>query len=440
MKQKIRVILLGCVISIVFLECCLRAGSLIYSYVSRNVSAKSPATSHTYTVICLGNSYTYGSGAPKGSRYPDFLQQMSDRQLPKSNVRINNRGVVALNTAELVYELENLTGDLHPDMVILQIGEANRMNRYRFGDYLKREKIHSNELRSVYLRAQDIGYHFKVYKLVIFLRYSIKELFESKMNAREPRPMEYSELLRWLNDSMVAVMDEGRNMSSVFNDEKRICLATDVFKKATQDDPSNPINYYALGRLYCIQGQFDKGLETFIKGIRINPSYRGEIENRNYIGLRRLHEYSHDDKLHQKIRSFMREFSRTHPAEAVNLMKLDDEEILNWISADIDEIVKVLRERNIRIILQNYPPALGKGTNAEWRMKVNTLLREKAEDLCLPFVDNEKLFTEAFKADVDRSYYAADGHCNWKGYQLMAKNVFEVVVNELLLGNGHAQE
>jgi hypothetical protein len=86
-----------------------------------------------------------------------------------------------------------------------------------------------------------------------------------------------------------------------------------------------------------------------------------------------------------------------------------------------DEMVALAREKGVKLIVQNYPSDY---TSA------NAMLREVATKYDLPLVDNEAIFANLLK-DGDRSdYLEDDDHCTSKGYAVIARALFEVLVQQ----------
>ena len=57
------------------------------------------------TVVCIGDSFTYGMGAPEGHSYPDYLQRRFDADRP-GEVRVVNLGRGGSNSSQAVIALE----------------------------------------------------------------------------------------------------------------------------------------------------------------------------------------------------------------------------------------------------------------------------------------------------------------------------------------------
>ncbi len=81
MKRKILFVLFAFVSALIFLELFLQLGACVVLRVREK--DKSSAKKQVYRILCLGDSFTYGLGAPKGKSYPDQLQILLDTRAGK---------------------------------------------------------------------------------------------------------------------------------------------------------------------------------------------------------------------------------------------------------------------------------------------------------------------------------------------------------------------
>jgi hypothetical protein len=101
-----------------------------------------------------------------------------------------------------------------------------------------------------------------------------------------------------------------------------------------------------------------------------------------------------------------------------------------WVESDIAESIKIIRRRGIKVILQNYPLC----PISSDRKFYNDAIDDVAARLHVPLVNNERIFQEVInKGGKFEDYFIADGHCNSRGYQLMATNVYNKILEEGIL-------
>ncbi|PIU20465.1 MAG: hypothetical protein COT18_02130, partial [Elusimicrobia bacterium CG08_land_8_20_14_0_20_59_10] len=93
-------------------------------------AGKSPA----YTILCVGDSFTYGAGAPEESSYPRQLETVLQERFPGRAFRVINFGESAQNTAQLLDRLPQALGETRPDAVVLLSGINNFWNYWGYRD------------------------------------------------------------------------------------------------------------------------------------------------------------------------------------------------------------------------------------------------------------------------------------------------------------------
>lgn len=115
--------------------------------------------------MALGNSHTYGVGAPMGMDYPAQLERfLNDERGIK--YQVSNRGLRNINSTFIVENLEQWIKEDQPDLVFLMVGEPNYWNRYGYWDFLKEK---NNEQTAGVLEKFDFLRLFSTYKFVELL-------------------------------------------------------------------------------------------------------------------------------------------------------------------------------------------------------------------------------------------------------------------------------
>ncbi len=116
MKQKVLFLLLGFILAVIFLEIFLQLGAWVV--LRAREKDKSGSKKQAYRVLCLGDSFTYGLGAPKGRSYPDQLQVLLDSRAGKNKFQVINAGHPGMNTALLEKEIKHKINNYKPDLVL----------------------------------------------------------------------------------------------------------------------------------------------------------------------------------------------------------------------------------------------------------------------------------------------------------------------------------
>jgi len=91
------------------------------------VRATPTAVGEPYTILCLGDSHTYGAPLPREESYPAQLQARLDADLP-DRYRVVNLGAPGANTAMVARHFEENVRRHRPDLVILWVGVNNVWN------------------------------------------------------------------------------------------------------------------------------------------------------------------------------------------------------------------------------------------------------------------------------------------------------------------------
>ena len=88
----------------------------------------SVASAETITLLCVGDSHTYGASLPREDSYPAQLEVLLERSFPGRDFRVLNRGVPGVNSAFVANRLEHQILQHRPRMVLVWVGTNNRWN------------------------------------------------------------------------------------------------------------------------------------------------------------------------------------------------------------------------------------------------------------------------------------------------------------------------
>ncbi len=222
----------------------------------------------------------------------------------------------------------------------------------------------------------------------------------------------YAEAIKWFKKGIEvdpANVANYHGMGESYRSQGSYAEAIKWFKKGIKTDPAEGSNYYGMGESYRGKGDYQEAIKWFKKGIEIDPSNVS-----NYHSMCRLRASIKPEE-YVEIIDFLRDLARSNPfiLDYIEMLKRQDvdREIDNWIKSGIGNIVKICQGEGIKIILQNYPSG----------DVVNQVIKEVAKEYTLAFVDNEQAFNELGRRE---DYFLPDGHCNEKGYTIMANNIY----------------
>ena len=85
-----------------------------------------PSTART--ILCVGDSFTFGVGAPPGQCYPEQLQRLLDRRHGAGRWRVINDGYPGRDSAQMLQALERRLERVRPSVMIVLAGLNNDWN------------------------------------------------------------------------------------------------------------------------------------------------------------------------------------------------------------------------------------------------------------------------------------------------------------------------
>lgn len=407
--QKILVFFAGLFAAILLLEAGLRLVGGMQK--SRSFYKKiNGAAEDVYTILCLGNCFTYGTGALAGESYPDHLQRIFDAENKAGKVIVVNRGRPSLNSADILRELETDIKEIKPDLIILMTGGPNFYTRKGYGTYLARTRKDISFFRKMFYYLHDYLYQARVYKLFILLRERIKTKITSKNSTVETE--------KWLLD---ALRSKYSNAAASAVDEEKLKEAASLLRKKIEREPNDPRNYLNLGYICFIQDDYEGAIGWHFKGIKATPGFE-----QNYIAIESVRNYAESEKVNKFTDRLIYQLKKANPSRVKDFMLLTKKEIIDWAGSDTRDIIKIIKSKKIGVIIQNYPYDDTLGENA--------LLVKIANDENIPFVDNERLFQKMReRGENSKDYHVvySDGkegiHLNSEGYKVMAVAVYESI-------------
>ena len=389
-----------------------------------------------YTILCLGNSYTLGVGAPKGESYPAQLQRLFDKEIEGKKIKVKNGGVGGQNSAELLALLENNIKNTKPGLIILQTGQANQGNQYKYTTYLTRKYGTTAVPKKFNFVLNDFLYKSRVYRLSQLLINNVKAKIKASPQRKRDYvylqfDKEYSEAISWLQrkEYLWAATASNRPYIDQDIDPEKAEQLINLFTKRIKCIPKDPDAYARIGQIYSLQKKYAEAMKWLIEGIKVSPSPRDVMVNYNYIYFRRIYNESGDKDIKQAADKFIREFSKSNPGYQENFLFLTKDEIFKWTESDIREIIRIAQKEKIKVILQNYP-----ATVLVDDFFYNVLLPKIAKELNVYFVDNNKIFQDLLDSGVKHDdLFAPDNHCNAKGYGVMAMSIFNKIKEEKIV-------
>ena len=100
--------------------------------------------------------------------------------------------------------------------------------------------------------------------------------------------------------------------------------------------------------------------------------------------------------------------------------------VSGWIKSDLIKIIEICKSLGIKVIMQNYPLH----SIAIPELNTNNVIYEIAkENPDLSFIDNRLIFS-LLNEPIDNYFEQFGSHPNQNGYGIMAKNLFNKIMEE----------
>ena len=416
-REKLIVFILGLILIMVILEIVLRIigyGEVRSPAFNEKVCHKGP---NDYVILCIGDSFTAGCESPPDKSYPRQLEELLNAEVKRENFRVINKGMGAYNTAQILSELNRNIQTTNPDLVILLAGGSNLWNAWGYRQYL--------EKRSPLFGLQDIIYRIRLFKLVKLIAIDMQnKLKKQKVDSLNT----FSRQDFLMNESpldAVYYQDKARS----YEEKGMYKEAVEYYLKETEIDPDNHALYGCIGSIYCNKlNNSEEGIKMLQRAIEINPNCSFWF----YMLLDK--EYRGNE---EKLAQFLSRFSdSSKTAKGFMNMALErktfQDEARKWITLDIKAMLDICSQNDVKLMLQDYPMASknSPGLNDN----INLIIAEVAKKYSLPLVENDSVFKKLFQNGAKpEDYFMPGEHPNVIGYGIMARNIYNKMVEEKLI-------
>ncbi|MCB9662971.1 MAG: tetratricopeptide repeat protein [Alphaproteobacteria bacterium] len=458
-RQRLGSVLFGTLVLLLVSEAGFRAAGVYLRF-------HRPVDEAPYTILCEGDSFTYGIG---GISFPEQLEELLNERVGRRAFRVVNKGVPGLNTAMLADELEGHLRETRPDVVIVLAGENNSWNSVRITDpqqtggfwgrvdrlllasrVYKFVKVASvgwrhatfHEARSVDRLIEQAALHMLESDEDVGLAFldgeedpgddlePASETFGTQVPSvhaqRFMRRGEYEACVDYMRGVLAVEPD-----NVLFHTELAACLMRQdrleetvaTLTVATQLPPveESVEAWFQLGWALQRMGRPDRAVAAWTEGLRLDPD-AGRLYQaiaRNYVergqlwralDLKAQIPALEGNALHRYLEQLHAEFGGGDVERAIS----------ESMRSDALRIARTARTHNAALVFSSYPA------------HAYDEIREAAEAEGAVFVDFRPLFVEAFDGPED--YLSGDNcHCNSEGYRLMAEEFADRVLELLRL-------
>lgn len=428
-------------------------------------------------VLCAGDSFTFGGGLPYSQTYPGQLSGIINLKNPNKKFIAINAGVCEYNSRQLLNFLPHWIQLYRPNLVVLLIGSANKFN-------LTGYNLETNHnLFSVFKR---IITQLRVYKMARLLVLNLrgKSAFWNKIPffierdtdfLEDTTPTIYDLAKTYIEEKLKINRSlEGDSNSAIwfnYNTGKKE-HALGLCKKALKDNPSSEENLCAMGYMYYAQGDYQKAAEYYLTAFKQNPFSRFSLSQLVFfyaeMGKLYLNQGKYDCAVEcfcniieiEPIEHFFLYYQLTKAYDLqskydanyivrIFQKSIDSSPYLRknkvfmkyfnffrnkqmwegkinlWLENELDAIAKLCRDKNIKLVMQNYPVSYP---------MANKAILKIAQKYSLVFVDNLSVFHKLLCEEKKEVYFLDDNHCTVQGYRVMAENIYGSLVSNGLIG------
>ncbi len=127
MKRTLRQALIAFLATLLVIEVVLQLASLVARPLLMRRSS-GDASADAITILCVGDSHTYGAPLPDEESYPSQLQVLLDERYPEWEFNVVNLGFPGVNSAFVANRLESQIKQIRPHLVMVSAGSNNIWN------------------------------------------------------------------------------------------------------------------------------------------------------------------------------------------------------------------------------------------------------------------------------------------------------------------------
>ena len=383
----------GIVIFFIALELSLTAGGYLYTkyYCMKEDASLESNTKDNFDILCLGDSFTYGLGAGPEDSYPAHLERKLNIKDSSLTYRVYNGGRIGSNSFSIVTrQLKESIPENIPDVVIVMTGCNNRWLLTDSSFFHLMGHRNKDFPGLMVAKIDNLLGDLKTYKLIkiaIFrFRYrKMNKIVESGAINVSLRQLNQEEKIKYKDDINV-------ELAGYFINEEYDLAKTEI--KEAMRHPEFVRSVFNIGTaVNCMKW-----------ACREDKIFFEEIDN-----VKKIVEEVYDEATYKEVK----EIIDTLAQFATNM-----DIPVKILRSDLIETHRIAMNYGIDLILMTYPCGMG---------VVDDTIRRLSKELDIVLVDNQKIFEERLKIEQKEELFIDDGHCNAKGYELIAKNICDVL-------------
>ncbi len=347
-------------------------------------------------VLCVGDSFTKGVGAPPGRGYPEQLETILN-QKSREKFRVFNLGVSGYNSSEILRVLNQHIELLDPQVVVF-CGGINDC-------WSPRHAAEAGDRVSERLR--DLLSRLKLFRFGLIVKERLRTVLRPlpKGGGDEGEDKEPEEALA---------------LARRLKCDRRYKESLDILLGRLEYDPKNPLVQAEIEDTLIRQNRVVLSLKTY-KQIRdrfprLDFGWKGVSETQ-----RRIAGFFWKNEDYNRAREYYLKARKSDPAslpdQQARLVHSPDRFLLR----NLKKMAEKCQEQKALLVLTSYPT------------QISPSLVEFARKHDLSLVDLRPVFKEELKTSPYLSLFVSetDLHCTQQGYRIMAENIAAKIVSTL---------
>ncbi len=411
--------LVAAVAVLVFVEGALQGIALVVQDRARLHLAHDPAAD--LTLLCLGDSFTYGLGASDPAHaWPGQLQAMLNRALPGRRISVLNAGQPGRNSSALAAWLARELPRLEPDVVMVACGQNNQWD-VRDVDPAALGGLSRAELWKLGLHKAAL--QVRLYRLLALRNVRFAPPDEKQL----PFGLRVEYLDPETERARVAALQEqlSRDAGNTAARKElaiRLCRlgrnpeALEQVEIALRQAPADPDLWNLKGWILSFLRRRDPAVEAFDRAVTL-----GQPTDDYYLCISFANLFNEEAAL-----AHVRRLEAASPELYARLPKLDEDffrrrRYLRILDRDLEAMRRTCDRAGALLLVHDYPYA----------GPVSSCLEDfgRAHDCFL--VSHSQVFEKRRSEGTADSLFAYDGHCSDEGYAMMAGQIVPPLLSAL---------
>lgn len=381
------------IVSLVSVEILLRISGYIYNNNRENVF-ETKTKGQSKTIMCIGDSHTYGGNVKWNEAYPYFLWKRISKT---KDIKIINAGICEYNSNQVLYELNKNIRIYNPDYAIILVGASdkwNLINPLKSTDIGINETDYETKQNTFFERldnnTKSLIKNLRIYKLIkiFYTNHKAKQIVkEFKKGIKDIQ----------LDDTMLDSITS--NIYPEMMSQRKYRDIIDVsFKILENIKPDSFFNsnslslYFSIALAYQVQSEYSA-----------DDIYKRFVE------------------LSLKNQNITRSDGFTKYLNYFKNMKKFEEDIYKNLESNLNKIILILKDNNIKTVMLTYP--------ADYK-KVNEIIRRVAKKNGVMLIDLNLEFKKS-KEDIN-TYFDYDEHPNIKGYNKISEIIYSKIIDDVI--------